>query len=244
MPVPAGKRATRTAFPAARYRLGDLGAGPAARIIPRMSENQPQIMRHVIAALVTNEPGVLAQVAGMFAARGFNIDSLVVGRTENPELSRMTIVVNGDNAVLEQVRKQLQKLVPVVKVVDYHDAAFVERDMMLVQVSTAAGNGGEGPSRRSEIIELANLFRAKVVDVGADRVMVELAGTEEKLEAFVELIQPFGIIELARTGVIAMPRGSGAAGKEGKPATARAGRGKGKGGTKGPEIDPRHLPPG
>src|SRR4051794_11333526 len=123
-----------------------------------MSENQPQIMRHVIAALVTNEPGVLAQVAGMFAARGFNIDSLVVGRTENPELSRMTIVVNGDNAVLEQVRKQLQKLVPVVKVVDYHDAAFVERDMMLVQVSTAGSNGAEGSSRRSEIIELANLF--------------------------------------------------------------------------------------
>src|SRR5687768_14404831 len=91
-------------------------------------------MRHVIAALVTNEPGVLAQVAGMFAARGFNIDSLVVGRTENPELSRMTIVVNGDDATLEQVRKQLQRLVPVVKVVDYQDVPFVERDLMLIQV--------------------------------------------------------------------------------------------------------------
>lgn len=209
-----------------------------------MSESPTQPMRHVIAALVTNEPGVLAQVAGMFAARGFNIDSLVVGRTENPELSRMTIVVNGDNAVLEQVRKQLQKLVPVVKVVDYHDAAYVERDMMLAQVSTAGSNGpGESSGRRSEIIELANLFRAKVVDVSADRLMVELAGTEEKIEAFIELIQPYGIIELARTGVIAMPRGSGAVGKAAKPAS-RPPRGKGKGGSKGPEIDPRHLPPG
>src|SRR5262245_10867414 len=119
-----------------------------------MSEGQPT-MRHVIAALVTNAPGVLAQVAGMFAARGFNIDSLVVGRTENPELSRMTIVVSGDDAVLEQIRKQLQKLVPVVKVVDYQDAAYVERDLMLVQVSTAGPSpNGEGVSRRSEIIEL------------------------------------------------------------------------------------------
>src|SRR5690606_34609553 len=119
-----------------------------------MSETEPIVMRHVIAALVTNEPGVLAQVASMFAARGFNIDSLVVGRTENPELSRMTIVVVGDNAVLEQVRKQLQKLVPVVKVVDYQGAPFVERDLMLVQVAT----GDADKSRRSELIELVNLF--------------------------------------------------------------------------------------
>src|SRR6478672_432190 len=122
-------------------------------------------MRHVISALVMNEPGVLAQVAGMFAARGFNIDSLVVGRTENPELSRMTIVVSGDDATLEQIRKQLQRLVPVVKVVDYKDVGYVERDLMLVQVWTV---GEGGASRRSELVELANLFRAKVVDVGAD----------------------------------------------------------------------------
>ena len=112
------------------------------------------VFRHVIAAMVTNEPGVLAQVAGMFAARGFNIDSLVVGRTENPDLSRMTIVVNGNSAVLEQVRKQLQKLVPVVKVVDYKKVPFVERDLMLVQVST--GSDGD---KRDEIITLAGLFR-------------------------------------------------------------------------------------
>ena len=170
-------------------------------------------MRHVIAALVTNEPGVLAQVAGMFAARGFNIDSLVVGRTENDELSRMTIVVVGDSAVLEQVRKQLQKLIPVVKVVDYQDVAYVERDMVLVQVSTKAkaasgGASGGDADKREEIITLANLFRARVVDVSTDRLMIELAGTEEKIEAMMELLSPYGILELARTGVIAMPRGN------------------------------------
>jgi acetolactate synthase I/III small subunit len=164
-------------------------------------------MRNVIAALVTNEPGVLAQVAGMFAARGFNIDSLVVGRTENPELSRMTIVVNGDAAVLEQVRKQLQKLVPVVKVVDYSQVDFVERDLMLLQVTTAGKNPGSR-NHRSELIELAKVFRAKVVDVSEDQLMIELSGSEEKVEAFAELARPYGIIELARTGVIAMPRGN------------------------------------
>jgi acetolactate synthase-1/3 small subunit len=167
-----------------------------------MAQTAEQPGRHVLAALVTNEPGVLAHVAGMFAARGFNIDSLVVGRTETPSLSRMTIVVGGDDSVLEQVRKQLQKLVPVVKVVDYKAASIVERDMMLVQVSTDARSG-----HRSEIVELAHLFRANVVDVSSDRLMIELSGTEDKLEAFVELVRPYGIVELARTGVIAMPRG-------------------------------------
>ena len=160
-----------------------------------LNEPYPTVMRHVIAALVTNEPGVLAQVAGMFAARGFNIDSLVVGRTENPDLSRMTIVVNGDDAVLEQVRKQLQKLVPVVKVVDYLDSAFVERDLMLVQVSTAGDQPAAG-SKRSELVELANLFRAKVVDVWGDRLMIEISGTADKVEAFIDLIEPYGILHL------------------------------------------------
>jgi acetolactate synthase I/III small subunit len=211
--------------------------------------DSPTVMRHVIAALVTNEPGVLANVAGMFAARGFNIDSLVVGRTENPEISRMTIVVVGDDAVLEQVRKQLAKLVAVVKVVDYKDAAFVERDLMLVQVSTAGGDAGTGGAatsggggRRSEIIELANLFRAKVVDVSPDRIMIEMSGTEEKLEAFIELVQPYGIVELARTGVIAMPRGTSALSGPVSAATV-SGRRRDHG-PKGPEIDPSSLPPG
>lgn len=205
-----------------------------------MAENAP-IHRHVIAALVTNEPGVLAQVAGMFAARGFNIDSLVVGRTENAELSRMTIVVNGTDAVLEQVRKQLQKLVPVVKVVDYQDTAYVERDLMLVQVSTKTEAGDA--DKREEIITLANLFRAKVVDVSPDRLMIELAGTEEKLEAFIELVRPYGIVELARTGVIAMPRGAASASERARLSPARRGRGGGDADS-GPAIDESQLPPG
>ena len=158
-------------------------------------------MRHVISALVQNEPGVLASVAGLFSARGFNIDSLVVGRTENPELSRMTIVVTADDNTLEQVRKQLAKLVPVVKVRDFAGTAYIERDLALITV-------GAGPEHRSEVIEIANLFRAKVVDVAKTSLMIELAGTEEKIEAFVELMKPYTIKELARTGVIAMSRGT------------------------------------
>src|SRR5580658_9880573 len=140
-------------------------------------------MRHVISALVINEPGVLANVAGMFAARGFNIDSLVVGRTENPELSRMTIVVTANENTLEQVRKQLAKLVPVVKVRDFKDTSYIERDLALITV-------GVSPELRNQVIELANLFRAKVVDVAKTSVIIELAGTEEKIEAFVELMKP------------------------------------------------------
>ncbi len=157
-------------------------------------------MKHVISALVQNEPGVLAHVAGMFAARGFNIDSLVVGRTEDPELSRMTIVVVGDDKILEQVRKQLGKVVPVVKIRDFADVSYVERDLLLICVNAS-------PSRRPEVIELVNLFRGHVVDVARNSVMIELSGPEEKLEAFVDLLRPYGIRELARTGVIAMARG-------------------------------------
>ncbi len=198
------------------------------------------IQRHVIAALVTNEPGVLAQVAGMFAARGFNIDSLVVGRTENPELSRMTIAVTGDDAVLEQVRKQLQKLVPVVKVIDYTGVAFVERDLMLIQVSTQGADGTGPADKREELITLANLFRAKCVDVSPDRLMIELSGPEEKIEAFIELIKPYGIVELARTGAIAMARGCETSGVR----TNRTGTTYGSNASGGATIDDADLPPG
>ena len=157
-------------------------------------------MRHVISALVMNEPGVLAGVANMFSARGFNIDSLVVGRTEKPELSRMTIVVVGDDNTLDQVRKQLAKLVPVVSVRDFKDTAYLERDLALVQVAV-------GPDKRGEVIEIVNLFRGKVVDVAQDSLVVELVGPETKIEACIELLQPYNITELARTGVIAMARG-------------------------------------
>ncbi len=166
-------------------------------------------MRHVISALVQNESGVLAHVAGMFAARGFNIDSLVVGRTEDPDLSRMTIVVVGDDSVLEQVRKQLGKVIPVVKVRDFQNVEYVERDLMLIRVHVA-------PERRPEVIALVDLFRGRVVDIARDSVMVELSGSEDKVEAFIDLVRTYGIQELARTGVIAMPRGQQ---PDAKPAT-------------------------
>jgi len=164
-------------------------------------------MKHIISALVQNQPGVLAHIAGMFAARGFNIDSLVVGRTEDPELSRMTIVVIGDDRTLEQVRKQLGKIVPVVKVRDFADVPCVQRDLVLIRVHTP-------PTKRPEVTQLVNLFRGKVVDVAHDSLLVELAGTEDKLEAFIDLVRPYGIRELARTGVIAMSRGSQSAKQE------------------------------
>jgi acetolactate synthase-1/3 small subunit len=158
-------------------------------------------MRHVISALVINEPGVLASVAGLFSARGFNIDSLVVGRTENPEQSRMTVVVVGDDNTLEQVRKQLAKLVPVMKVRDFKDTAYIERDLALITVSV-------GPEHRGEVIQIVQLFRGKIVDVAKTTLMVEMSGTDEKVEALVEMLRPYGIKELARTGVIAMARGT------------------------------------
>src|SRR5690606_2914491 len=132
-------------------------------------------------------PGVLANIAGMFAARGFNIDSLVVGRTEDPNYSRMTIVVNGDDLMFDQVRKQLAKLVPVAEVTDFANTAYLERNLTLIKVKVAH-------ERRSEVIEIVNLFRAKVVDVAVDSIVIELAGTEDKIEAFVELMTPYGIL--------------------------------------------------
>jgi len=158
-------------------------------------------MRHVLSALVQNVPGVLSNISGMLASRGYNIDSLAVGETETPHLSRMTFVVVGDDKILEQVRKQLEKIVTVVRVDDISSQNYVERDLMLIKV--AAGRG-----QRSEVRELAEIFRARVVDIAADMVMIEISGQERKIEAFVEMMRPFGIIELVRTGRIAMVRGS------------------------------------
>ncbi len=157
-------------------------------------------MRHVITALVQNQSGVLAHIAGMFAARGFNIDSLVVGRTEDPELSRMTIVVVGDDRIVEQVRKQLEKIITTVKVRDYVETDYVERDLMLATVHAP-------PEKRPEIVQLVDMFRGRVVDVSRNSLMVQLSGPEDKIEAFIDLIRPYGIRELARTGIIAMQRG-------------------------------------
>jgi acetolactate synthase-1/3 small subunit len=156
-------------------------------------------MKHIISALVENRPGVLAHVAGMFAARAFNIDSLVVGRTEDPDLSRMTIVVVGDDRVVEQVRKQLDRIIPVVKVQDFVGQPVVARDLMLIAISAP-------PEKRPEILSLIEMFKGKVVDIGLKFVMVEVSGPEEKIEAFINVCKPYGIKNVARTGTIAMPR--------------------------------------
>jgi len=157
-------------------------------------------MRHIISAIVENKPGVLAHIAGLFAGRGFNIDSLAVGETEDPTRSRMTVVVRGDDAVLEQVRKQLGKIVDVIKVSDFAGEDIVERDLMLIKV-------GVRPEKRGEVFEVASVFRGKVVDIGAKHLTIEIAGPEKKIEAFIDLLKPYGIKELARTGRIALGRG-------------------------------------
>ena len=156
-------------------------------------------MKHIISALVQNKPGVLAHVAGMFAARAFNIDSLAVGRTDNPVLSRMTIVVVGDDRVLEQVRKQLAKIVTIVKVQDFVGQDVVARDLMLISIAATA-------EKRPEILALIEMFNAKVVDIGPKFVMVEVCGPESKIEAFIDSAQPYGVKNVVRTGTVAMAR--------------------------------------
>jgi acetolactate synthase-1/3 small subunit len=160
-------------------------------------------MRHVLSAVVQNVPGVLAHISGMLASRGYNIDSLAVGATEDPNLSRMTFVVVGDDRVLEQVGKQLEKIVTVVRVVDISAQDFVERDLMLLKVKAPPGG------QRSEVRELVDIFRGRIVDVGPEEIMIEISGRENKIEAFIERMRPYGITELVRSGRIAMVRGGG-----------------------------------
>ncbi|HID10834.1 MAG TPA: acetolactate synthase small subunit [Candidatus Latescibacteria bacterium] len=156
-------------------------------------------MKHTIAALVENRFGVLARIAGLFSARGFNIDSLTVGETEDPTISRMTIVVEGDDRVLEQVMKQLNKLVDVIKVSDISSQKFVDRELVLIKVNAPR-------SRRSEIMEIAEVFRAKIVDISPNTLTIEATGNEDKINAIIGMLKPFGIKELARTGRVAMLR--------------------------------------
>jgi acetolactate synthase-1/3 small subunit len=158
-------------------------------------------VKHIISATVQNESGVLAHISGLFAGRGFNIDSLTVGETEDPDVSRMTIVAEGDEQILEQIVKQLRKVITVIGVRDFSGGSYVERDLMLIKVNVASG-------RRGEIIELVNLFRGRVVDVGLNELMIEMSGPEDKIEAFIALVRPYGIKEVCRTGRIAMLRGT------------------------------------
>ncbi len=160
----------------------------------------PEKRRHLLSALVQNQPGVLAHVSGMFASRGFNIESLAVGETEYPHLSRITVVVMGDDRHLDQVRKQLEKIVTVVKVHDISREDYVERDLMLIKIDAM-------PAVRPEINALVQIFRGRILDVSADQLMIEISGQEKKIEAFIEAVRPYGIKELARTGRIALVRG-------------------------------------
>ena len=156
--------------------------------------------RHTLSVLVENKPGVLVRIAGLFARRGFNIDSLAVGQTEHPEISRMTIVVNCDERPLEQVTKQLNKLVNVLKIVELEQGFAVQRELILIKVRA-------DHESRSKVLETVQLFRAKVVDVALDAVTVEATGNREKLDALVRVLEPFGIKELVQSGMVAVGRG-------------------------------------
>jgi len=155
---------------------------------------------HTLSVLVQNRPGVLARIAGLFARRGFNIDSLAVGETEEPSISRMTIVVKVDGKPLEQVTKQLHKLVNVLRIAELPHDASVERELALIKVAAEAG-------RRAEVLEIVEIFRANVIDVDSGSLVIEATGTPEKVAALEELLRPFGIVEMARTGRIALGRG-------------------------------------
>lgn len=157
-------------------------------------------MVHTISVLVENHFGVLARISGLFSARGYNIESLCVGTTEDPTISRMTVVVQGDDRVLEQIINQLHKLIDVIEVLDLTQERFVERELVLIKVET-------NPKRRTELIEIANIFRAKIIDVSPKSTIVEATGSQDKIRAIVDMIRPFGITELARTGKIALGRG-------------------------------------
>ncbi len=156
-------------------------------------------MKHTISVTVANKFGVLARVSGLFSSRGYNIDSLAVGETEDPNVSRMTIVVKGDDRILEQVMKQLSKLIDVIDVTDLRKGSYVSRELMLVKVKCST-------RQRTEILEIANVFRAKAIDISHKALILLITGTEEKVKAFKQLMEPFGIIELTRNGKVAMLR--------------------------------------
>jgi len=157
--------------------------------------------RHIFSVLVEDSPGVLSRVTGLFSRRGFNIESLAVGSSEQPETSRITIVVSGNDAQIEQVKKQLNKLIEVIRVFDITHTSHVERELALIKVKAEPGDA------RSEIMQVAGIFRAKIIDVGSDSLMIEITGDSGKIAAIENLLSPYGIIEMVRTGKIALPRG-------------------------------------
>ncbi len=167
-------------------------------------------MKHTISVLVENKFGVLARIAGLFSARGFNITSLAVGETEDPAVSRMTIVVKGNDKTLEQIKKQLNKLIDTIKVVDFSEGEFVDRELILIKVTVSAKN-------RKEVLEAIDTVGAKVVNAGSKSVSVEMASDQNKVKALVELLRPFGILEMVRTGRIAMSTDDKGLNSGGKP---------------------------
>jgi len=172
--------------------------------------------KHTLVAIVEDKPGVLNRMASLFRRRGFNIESIAVGRSEFPHLSRVTIIVNGSNAMVEQVRKQLDKLIDVVRVSDISAEKITVRELALVKVKANSAT-------RSEIIEIADIFRANIVDVAADSLTIEITGDEDKIDSMLKLLRGFGVREIARTGRVAMVRGNlGAAPKEEKTARSQA----------------------
>ena len=156
-------------------------------------------MTRTISVLVENKPGVLARISGLFSARGYNIDSLAVGETELPDVSRMTIVARGDERILEQIVKQLNKLIDVIKVIDFSGGECIERDLALIKINAPK-------EKRTEILNVLKIFRARVIDINRQGLVVEMSGTEDKIEALVEILKPYGIVEMSRTGVIALSR--------------------------------------
>jgi acetolactate synthase-1/3 small subunit len=169
--------------------------------LTRLREQEPSASRHTLSVLVENKPGVLVRVAGLFSRRGFNIESLAVGPTEHQEISRMTIVVNCAEHPLEQVTKQLNKLINVLKIVELEHSVAVQRELLLVKIRADA-------ETRSRVLEIVALFRAKVVDVAQDAVTVEATGNRDKLDALIRVLEPFGIKELVQSGMVALGRGS------------------------------------
>jgi len=172
-----------------------------ARDVPNPSNGDKDRRQHIISVLVENRVGVLARVAGLFTGRGFNIESLAVAETEDPSLSRMTIVTSGDARIIEQVTKQLNKLIDVIKVVDLSREQFIGRELILVKVRAE-------PEQRAEILRITDIFRGNIIDVSPKSYIIEITGDDDKIRAFIDLIRPIGILEMVRTGHIALSRGS------------------------------------
>ncbi len=157
-------------------------------------------MQHTITVLVENKPGILARVSGLFARRGFNIESLAVSITDDPSVSRMTIVVSGDDSILDQINKQTNKLIDVIRVVDYSEIPIVERELALIKVDASA-------AERAEIMQIVDIFHAKIIDISDTTFTIEVTGSLDKVDAIEDLLKPYGIREMVRTGKIAMARG-------------------------------------